>query len=170
MSGQRDDDATISLAECVLAGDAELSRHGVQCSPGIPRLVAALLTPPAFRGELGRCVRSTCSSVLSDADSGASCRMSDREARRLRPRERMTGLSMKFSSSRTLPGRRQRAGERATRLRGSAAVKLLASQARCRLSRKFATSAQRRSCVCTELSTRRNLSSEGLDTKTVPPV
>ena len=50
------------------------------------------------------CSRSMCSSVLSPAGAEALARISANGARRLGPRERMTDLSMKFSSSRTLPG------------------------------------------------------------------
>jgi len=76
---------------------------------GIPRRAAALLTmPPASRSTRVTCSRSTCSSVLSP---GGHRRIRsdfvEGGARRFGPPERMTALSMKFSSSRTLPGHGQ---------------------------------------------------------------
>src|SRR5579872_7073600 len=80
---------------------------------GTPRRVAAVLTTPAAaRRTRMICSRSTCSSVLLAAASDPSARISAKGARSAGPRERMTDLSMKFSSSRTLPGHDQPASAR----------------------------------------------------------
>ena len=76
-----------------------------QCPDHFSFRSRALLTiPPVSRSMRMTCSLSTCSSVLSPAGCDAGDCNSDKGARSPGPLERITALSMKFSSSRTLPG------------------------------------------------------------------
>ena len=96
----------------ILARDAEsFRRHRVQGGPQghseAEESRGHAGRPPVSRSTRIICSFSTCSSVLLPAGSNASRRISAKGARRSGPRERMTALSMKFSSSHSpLPGHR----------------------------------------------------------------
>jgi hypothetical protein len=71
------------------------------------RVAASLITPPVSRKTRRMNSLSMSSSVEPTPASTAAARSSSRGARRLAPGERITDLSMKFSSSRTFPGHGQ---------------------------------------------------------------
>ena len=74
----------------------------------MPNLAAAPSGPATTQFDARRarrtCSRSASSRVLNFLYSWGSCLSSARGARRTDPGDRMTARSMKFSSSRTLPG------------------------------------------------------------------
>src|SRR3954453_18333293 len=92
----------------ILAGDTEFSHHGVQGSPvqseSRCRRADDSVTLPKHAEEM---LAFYFLERVGAAGSGASCRNSSMGARSVGPVDRITDRSMKFSSSRTLPGQRQ---------------------------------------------------------------